>query len=165
MICCVWLRETETRRAGKRLLKEKCKKYLKFQSSVERRVAFCVLSKVHSFRSISLSSREALVYVYIYRLCEPQRDVRNIKARCDKLRRICAKLMYFFCAGYLVEIVSERLEMCCQICSISLCWTCTELRLSESLLHHISNDIKKCRPKESLDSFAILWHNLIKRLN
>lgn len=59
-------------------------------SSVESRFIFF---KVHSFRSIS---QPKLLCMFIFIAYMNPRNTQNIKARCDKLRRICANLMLFF---------------------------------------------------------------------
>ena len=65
--------------------KENAKKYLKFQSFAERRVAFCVFFK-STFRQIYLSfSREfSYVHVYIYRLCETSKTESEIQKKNKK---------------------------------------------------------------------------------
>lgn len=79
-----------------------------------RRASSCVLCCVFKKNIPSdlscFFAELSYVHVCIYRSCEPQRH-KNIKARCDKLRRICANLM--FPSGCWLKLSASSLEKCC----------------------------------------------------
>lgn len=119
-----------------------------FQIPKLRRASSCVLCfSFQKYIPLDLSrSSPALMYVIFIAYVNP-RDTPNIKARCDKRRRICANFMFLFAGSELsASVVRCSSELPDLIFIVLMCFSSTVGRFQFIIRHNLHESRSKCRP-------------------